>query len=500
MYFRPWRAFVGFALVNTLAAIYSPIQDCDEVFNFWEPAHYLDRGNGFQTWEYAPQYAIRTWLYPGAHAILAFFGRSLRPFGTKVIQFYFVRFALGLFCALCSARLYAQVSRALHPKIGVFFAVILATSSGMFHASVAMLPSAFGMDMMMLAMAAFLDWRAGPSTAEGMMWLGFGSIFAWPFVGALMIPFMAEEFLIAYYTESGRDLGQRLIYGISRTIVAGGLEFFVDLAFYRKYVCFPWNIVKYNVLSATAGKGPNIFGTEPWHFYIRNLLINFNLWFLLALLAGPILYYQEFVYKRPATKQSYIRNIVTLTPLYMWLAIFTIQPHKEERFMYPIYPAIALNAAITLHISLIHLNPMGGGAPILSIIPARLRMLAIRGLLLSAVVFGALRTLGTVEGYGAPLKVYKPLFKRGNHHPGDTVCLGKEWYRFPSHYHVPKGVRAKFVHSDFKGLLPGEFNEAHTGFGLFPGAWLQPAGMNDENREDPGKYVSLQMMAAGVIA
>jgi len=33
------------------------------VYNFWEPLHFFDRGSGFQTWEVAPQYAIRSWAY-----------------------------------------------------------------------------------------------------------------------------------------------------------------------------------------------------------------------------------------------------------------------------------------------------------------------------------------------------------------------------------------------------------------------------------------------------
>lgn len=70
------------------------------------------------------------------------------------------------------------------------------------------------------------------------------------------------------------------------------------------------------------------------------------------------------------------------------------------------------------------------------------------------------------------------------------VCLGKEWYRFPSSFNLPEGVRAKFIKSEFSGLLPGEFSEGDTGSDLFPGTWMMPMGMNDENREDPGKYAS----------
>lgn len=39
------------------------------VFNFWEPLHYLDRGHGFQTWETAPQYSIRSYAYILLHLV-----------------------------------------------------------------------------------------------------------------------------------------------------------------------------------------------------------------------------------------------------------------------------------------------------------------------------------------------------------------------------------------------------------------------------------------------
>lgn len=40
--------------------------DCElvqTVFNYWEPLHYVWRGKGFQTWEYSPDYAIRSYFY-----------------------------------------------------------------------------------------------------------------------------------------------------------------------------------------------------------------------------------------------------------------------------------------------------------------------------------------------------------------------------------------------------------------------------------------------------
>ena len=34
-----------------------------------------------------------------------------------------------------------------------------------------------------------------------------------------------------------------------------------------------------------------------------------------------------------------------MSALFLWLAVFVLQPHKEERFLYPVYPLVALAAA-----------------------------------------------------------------------------------------------------------------------------------------------------------
>jgi alpha-1,2-mannosyltransferase len=250
----------------------------------------------------------------------------------------------------------------------------------------------------------------------------------------------------------------------------------------------PWNIVAYNVFGGS-GKGPNIYGTEEWHYYLRNLALNFNIWLFLALGAGPLLLFQHFVRKQPASRQSFVRNLTFISPFYLWLTIFSLQPHKEESFMYPAYPLLALNAAISLHIVL---GYVGSTDPkvFLSKIPASIRLAAVVFVVIGAIDLGLLRIVGIITAYSAPLKVYAPLQETSVTRFGDNLCLGKEWYRFPSSFFLPDGMHAKFIKSEFSGLLPGEFSEAKVGFGFFPGAWLEPPGMNDENKEDFGKYVS----------
>ena len=47
-----------------------PVLDCDETYNFWEPTHFMLYGRGFQTWEYGPEFALRSYAYTGLHAVM----------------------------------------------------------------------------------------------------------------------------------------------------------------------------------------------------------------------------------------------------------------------------------------------------------------------------------------------------------------------------------------------------------------------------------------------
>lgn len=256
----------------------------------------------------------------------------------------------------------------------------------------------------------------------------------------------------------------------------------------------PLNIILYNVFSGP-GRGPEIYGTEPWHFYIRNLLLNFNIWFILATASMPLFILHKILSGKRESAQTGLRTLIFMSPFYLWLGIFSFQPHKEERFMYPVYPALALNAAMALHIILVafgNTNPK----TLVGKIPARLKLFVVGICMIGSIDIGLARIYGVYIAYSAPLKIYEPLRISGIGalgSPGDSVCFGKDWYRFPTSYFLPNGMKAKFVKSEFSGLLPGEFAEARTGFGFWPGAWLQPAGMNDQNIEDPGKYVSVPL-------
>lgn len=208
--------FCLFASINLLAALYAPIQDCDETFNYWEPTHYLDHGYGLQTWEYSPEYAIRSWLYIVLHAVP---GKVASFFSGKgPHQFYVVRALLGLTCAYAQTRLYCIISKEIGSRVARIFQLIMLCSTGIFYASVAYLPSSFAMLTTMMGMSEFMNWQSGLKTANGITWFGIGAIVGWPFSGALILPLFLDELIYVRLTGIS-DSALRILNGVVRVAI-----------------------------------------------------------------------------------------------------------------------------------------------------------------------------------------------------------------------------------------------------------------------------------------
>lgn len=131
----------------------------------------------------------------------------------------------------------------------------------------------------------------------------------------------------------------------------------VDSLAYGRLTVVPWNIVKYNIFGGSE-RGPDLYGTEPWYFYVFNLLLNFNILVPLALASLPALAltyridHKRLGAVKPSPDQSspFTLLSIRLAPFYVWFGILTAQAHKEERFMFPAYPMLVFNAAVTIYL------------------------------------------------------------------------------------------------------------------------------------------------------
>lgn len=161
--------------------------------------------------------------------------------------------------------------------------------------------------------------------------------------------------------------------------------------------------------------------------------------------------------------------------------------------MYPAYPFLALNAAISLHLVLAYIGTNDPKA-LVRRIPLNVRFGAVVIFVMLGINISILRTAGVVTAYRAPMQVFKPLQEPDIAQAGDFVCTGKDWFRYPSSFFLPNNsLRLKFIKSKYDGLLPGEFLEKSDELGEFPGTWTIPQGMNDQNEEDFGKYVRIHL-------
>ncbi len=72
-----------------------------------------------------------------------------------------------------------------------------------------------------------------------------------------------------------------------------------------------------------------------------------------------------------------------------------------------------------------------------------------------------------------------------NNNRDSTLCLGTEWYTFPSHFFLPEKIQIKFINDEFHGLLPQYFNHVN-------GTSTTPSlKFNTLNKEELDRYVQI---------
>lgn len=141
-----------------------------------------------------------------------------------------------------------------------------------------------------------------------------------------------------------------------------------------------WNFVKYNVIG---GGQSALYGVEGPAYYLHNGVLAFNLALPLALALPLLAALQRFCCRKSdaaaptgSSRQSsdpasaakmpprhssgagqglgqggplreWLRVVAALSPLWLWLAAISVLPHKEERFLYVVYPLVSLTQVCT---------------------------------------------------------------------------------------------------------------------------------------------------------
>ncbi|QSL66512.1 hypothetical protein MERGE_000892 [Pneumocystis wakefieldiae] len=239
---KRWSLFLTMFFINLiprfLAACYSIIHDCDEVYNYWEPLHYILHDYGFQTWEYSGEYCIRSWFYILLHSIILVVPKSLGF--RRITEFFFIRFVFAILCALSETGLCLSIVRILGKEMGFFYFLFTITSVGMFNASTAFLPSTFTMYTSMLGLSAFLKSSISERIIEIIFWFFLGGIIGWPFSLILTIPIIFYQFLISIYSIPLKQVFLKYLKAVFLSVIILVLACLVDSLAYRKFQIVPY--------------------------------------------------------------------------------------------------------------------------------------------------------------------------------------------------------------------------------------------------------------------
>ncbi|KAJ0046216.1 hypothetical protein Pint_04720 [Pistacia integerrima] len=449
---------VALGMLRYMSATSNIIHDCDEVFNYWEPLHYLLYKSGFQTWEYSSQFALRSYLYLLFHELV---GRpaSWLFADEKVRVFYAVRLFLGLLSVAADTVLVVALSRKYGKRLASYALAMLCLTSGCFFASTSFLPSSFSMYAISLSSGLFLLDKPAMAVAVSAV----GVMLGWPFSILAFLPVVLYSLI--------RRFKQAFLAGAVTSAAVVALSVYVDYHYYGKWTSSILNLLVYNVVG---GGESHLYGTEGPLYYLRNGFNNFNFCFILALLFLAIL---------PIARKKYAPDLlIVVSPFYIWLAFMSLQPHKEERFLYPIYPlvCVAASAVIDSFPDLFRdkYNPADNSLLVTS---AKI----LRPLVLSLILCAShSRTFSLINGYAAPIEVYKILEHHDDADTGSVVCVGGEWHRYPSSFFIPDYVgEVRWIDDGFRGLLPFPFNST------LGGTSAAPAYFNNKNKASPEQYL-----------
>ncbi|CAM8957673.1 unnamed protein product [Rhodiola kirilowii] len=446
-------------ILRYMSATSNIIHDCDEVFNYWEPLHYLLYRSGFQTWEYSSEFALRSYLYIVFHNFVGipaswFFGEE------KVKVFYAVRLFLGLLSVVSDSVLVVALARKYGNRLASYTLAMLCLTSGCFFASTSFLPSSFSMYAMSLSSGLFLFDKYAMAVVVAII----GVVLGWPFSVLAFLPVVLYSLI--------RKFKQTFIWAAIVSVIVLATSLLVDYYYYERWTSSVLNLLIYNVVG---GGESHLYGTEGPLFYLRNGFNNFNFCFILGLVFLGII---------PIAKKKYTPELlIVVSPMYIWLAFMSLQPHKEERFLYPIYPLICVAASAVIenfpNFFKDKYNPYDDSWLVKI---AKWSRPVVLCLILCA---SHARTFSVINGYSAPLEIYKHLEHHDDAGDGSVLCVGSEWHRFPSSFFIPDYVsEVRWIDDGFRGLLPFPFNST------LGGTAAAPPYFNNKNKAAEGQYLA----------
>ena len=233
--FKFYSLFFLFCGVNLIGMFLNHIDDTDETHGYWEPLHYLLYGKGLQTWEYSPEFSIRTYSFIIPVYLYSYILKSIGLCG-KIHMFYSIRLFFSLVTSFSETKFLLSINSKFGNDFFLFNILFVLLSPGIFLCSSSYLPSAVCMNLIMLSYSAMMDGFSNLS-------IMYGSIAVlcsgWPFVALLLIPVGVKLIISTLYNHkyasSLTALRSLIIHGVVIILLVLVPTSLVDFLFYQKW-------------------------------------------------------------------------------------------------------------------------------------------------------------------------------------------------------------------------------------------------------------------------
>lgn len=238
----------------------------------------------------------------------------------------FNSFAVGIF-AYALRRCYGQT-------VAVWYLLFQSSQFHVIYYASRPLSNMFAFGLTTLGMRYYLpdDPPTGPRNAGPQLSLILITFAGIVFRSELALLVATETLVLLFYRRA--RIFQDVIYaGLSSATAGLAATILVDSIFWQRPLWPELDAFLFNVVSGQS----SAWGTDPWYFYFLNALPRLLLNPLTYLLAIPV------ALRQPATRQA---AVSLLAPSLGFIGLYSIQPHKEWRFIVYTIPPITATAAL----------------------------------------------------------------------------------------------------------------------------------------------------------
>ncbi len=428
--FPSWSAIIVLGLVIRLYTAHQTIDilHADQHFQTLEPAAHLVFGWGWMSWEW--QAGLRSWFVPGLYAMILWPCKILGlTSGPLLLQICRAATALLSTAAIWGfARLLLQ--RGISILAGWVALALFAFTPVFIRYAPATLSDTLAMDFLWLAMP-LIFWTINQE--KKLFWWLAGFALGWTFLTRVQMLFWAVALLataVVLLPRARKHLHWAAFGYCVPVLFQGAL----DWATWGR----PFNSLIVNVQKNWVENVASFYGVSPWYEYFKGVPADWDTGFTALFVLSLVILFIRF---QKALRRE---DGLIFIPAIFFVGMHCLVPHKEMRFLLPLYPVAIYSIALAIQ----------------AVLPARLLKFNFQPWMLAAMI----PVLGGLAWMSAPIATdpkYYPMsnmselpveiWKEGKLQPNDCVLIVGQYWIW-THGELLQGKPYRYVESRLNDL------------------------------------------------